>query len=152
MSSALLFGFGIVYGVITVHLHDNHWITPVKLENTHYYDSWQYLGFWGLAGVALGNILPWLDSWREDGEGDQPKPSDESENEDRSPSWVAVARSVGAFVGIAFAMVRPLPIRIVLVLTRHSRSMLEISSGDSPGNLQLKPHSPSPSRTLSSGT
>ncbi|KAJ6172020.1 Insulin-induced protein family [Penicillium chermesinum] len=65
LSSALLFGFGIVYGVITVHLHDNHWITPVKLENVHYYDSWQYLGFWGISGITLGHILPWLDSWRE---------------------------------------------------------------------------------------
>lgn len=105
MSSALLFGFGIVYGVITVHLHDNHWITPVKLENIQYYDSWQYLGFWGLAGVALGNVLPWLDNWREGAEGDQSKASDEDEDEDRTPSWVTVARSVGAFVGIAFAMV-----------------------------------------------
>jgi hypothetical protein len=34
----------------------SHWITPVKLENIHYYDSWQYLGFWGLAGIALGNL------------------------------------------------------------------------------------------------
>lgn len=107
MSSALLFGFGIVYGVITVHLHDNHWITPVKLENVHYYDSWQYLGIWGLAGIALGNLLPWLDGWRE-GElekADSKHASNEEEREDRTPSWVTVARSVGAFVGIAFAMV-----------------------------------------------
>ncbi|KAJ5569835.1 uncharacterized protein N7459_009265 [Penicillium hispanicum] len=109
MSSALLFGFGIVYGVITVHLHDNHWITPVKLENVHYYDSWQYLGIWGLAGIALGNVLPWLDSWR-DSELDEREQSkrarSEDESEERTPSWVAVARSVGAFVGIAFAMRR----------------------------------------------
>lgn len=107
MSSALLFGFGIVYGVITVHLHDNHWITPVKLENVHYYDSWQYLGLWGMAGIALGNVLPWLDSWRdtESVREEQSKRARSVESEDRTPSWVAVARSVGAFVGIAFAMV-----------------------------------------------
>lgn len=104
MSSALLFGFGIVYGVITVHLHDNHWITPVKLENIHYYDSWQYLCSWGLAGIALGNIVPWLDSWRETDESYQAKASSE-DGQDRTPSWVTVARSIGAFVGIAFAMV-----------------------------------------------
>ena len=108
LSSALLFGFGIAYGVITVHLHDNHWITPVKLENIHYYDSWQYLGFWGLAGIALGNVLPWLDSWQDSEleQADRTKRArEDDENEDRTPSWVTVARSVGAFVGIAFAMV-----------------------------------------------
>ncbi|KGO76063.1 Insulin-induced protein family [Penicillium italicum] len=104
LSSVLLFGFGLAYGVITVHLHENHWITPVKLENIHYYDSWHYLGFWGLAGIALGNLLPWLDSWRE-GESDSKLASTE-ESEERTPSWVSVARSVGAFVGIAFAMRR----------------------------------------------
>lgn len=108
LSSALLLGFGIVYGVITVHLHDNHWITPVKLENVHYYDSWQYLGFWGLAGIALGNLLPWLDSWRdcELDRADWSKRAREEDDNERTPSWVTVARSVGAFVGIAFAMVR----------------------------------------------
>lgn len=105
LSSALLFGFGIVYGVITVHLHDNHWITPVKLENIHYYDSWQYLGFWGMAGIALGNILPWLDGWRDSESTEDDSKEDDDAN--RTPSWVTVARSVGAFVGIAFAMVSP---------------------------------------------
>lgn len=101
----LLFGFGLAYGVITVHLHQNHWITPVKLENIHYYDSWQYLGFWGFAGIALGNLLPWLDSWREGEPDSKLAGTNEEESEDRTPSWVTVARSVGAFVGIAFAMV-----------------------------------------------
>ncbi|PWY93637.1 hypothetical protein BO94DRAFT_348061 [Aspergillus sclerotioniger CBS 115572] len=107
LKSAFLFGFGIVYGVITIHLHENHWITPVKLENTHYYGSWQYLAFWGVAGVALGNVLPWFDQFS--GEIiDNPKTSRSSDQEaaDRTVSWVAVVRSVGAFVGIAFAMRR----------------------------------------------
>ena len=103
LSSVLLFGFGLAYGVITVYLHDNHWITPVKLENIHYYDLSQYLVSWGLAGVVLGNLLPWLDG---EVESDSELAStDEDESGDRTPAWVAVARSVGAFVGIAFAMV-----------------------------------------------
>lgn len=116
MRGVLLFAFGIVYGVITVHLHENHWITPVKLENIRYYDSWQYLGFWGLAGVALGNVLPWLDVFVEDSVRDPVRErktrrgsgsgsGNGNDDGERSPSWVAVARSVGAFVGIAFAMV-----------------------------------------------
>lgn len=134
MSSALLFGFGIVYGVITVHLHDNHWITPVKLENIHYYDSWQYLGFWGFAGVALGNVLPWLDNWREGGEDDRLKPGAEDRDENRTPSWVAVARSVGAFVGIAFAMVGLSPNYLAYAIL-----ISFLSSDDFPGNLRPKP-------------
>ncbi|RHZ58830.1 INSIG family protein [Aspergillus thermomutatus] len=112
LRSALLFGFGVVYGVITVHLHENHWITPVKLENIRYYDSWHYLGLWGLAGVALGNVLPWLDSFAGEWDTDRSRTvkghGNNRSSEDRTPAWVTVARSVGAFVGIAFAL-RKLP-------------------------------------------
>ncbi|KAI9930929.1 hypothetical protein MW887_010580 [Aspergillus wentii] len=109
--SALLFAFGVVYGVITVHLHENQWITPVKLENIQQYDSWQYLGFWGVVGITLGNVLPWLDLFSEEAVRDSAKPlkrsgTDQEDGEERTPSWVAVVRSVGAFVGIAFAMRR----------------------------------------------
>ncbi|GAB1217687.1 hypothetical protein ATERTT37_006928 [Aspergillus terreus] len=105
LKSALLFGFGVVYGIITIHLHENHWITPVKLENTHFYGSLEYLGLWGIAGVALGNVLPWLDTFSEDGGVDDSKASrNEEETEERTRSWVAAVRSVGAFVGVAFAM------------------------------------------------
>lgn len=119
LSSVLLFGFGIGYGVTTVHLHENHWITPVKLENIYYYDSWHYLGLWGLAGIALGNVLPWLDSRRDKElvEEEQVKHArNEEEGEGRTPAWVAVARSVGAFVGIAFAMVCVILISIFLFI------------------------------------
>ena len=103
----MLFAFGVVYGVITVHLHENHWITPVKLENIHQYDSWHYLGLWGLAGVALGNVLPWLDIFFEDEVlGSSKKKRRRSSGDEEKTPWAAVVRSVGAFVGIAFAMVR----------------------------------------------
>lgn len=153
LSSVLLFGFGVAYGVITLHLHENHWITPVKLENIHYYDSWQYLGFWGLAGIALGNLLPWLDSWRDD-ELDKAESNSDEESEDRTSSWVAVARSVGAFVGIAFAMVSI----FVLILTwlfdilRGNTDSFPPHSDDSLGNLPPKHRLPWPSRTPFSGT
>ncbi|KAF7592867.1 hypothetical protein BBP40_012279 [Aspergillus hancockii] len=107
LKSALLFGFGIVYGIITIHLHENHWITPVKLENVHYYGSWEYLAFWGVAGIVLGNVLPGLDLFSEVATVNNAKQtSTDEENEERTLSWVAAVRSVGAFVGIAFAMRR----------------------------------------------
>ncbi|KAF9882959.1 hypothetical protein FE257_004386 [Aspergillus nanangensis] len=107
LKSALLFGFGITYGIITIHLHENHWITPVKLENTHFYGSLEYLGFWGVAGVVLGNILPWLDSFSNKASVQDTKGSlNNEDNEERTRSWVAAVRGVGAFVGIAFAMRR----------------------------------------------
>ncbi|KAL4755290.1 hypothetical protein BDW72DRAFT_57044 [Aspergillus terricola var. indicus] len=101
---ALLFAFGVVYGIITIHLHENHWITPVKLEYTHFYGSWEYLGFWGFTGVAIGNVLPWLDLYL-GGAVAQEKQSG-NDSAELALSWSAVVRSIGAFVGIAFAMRR----------------------------------------------
>lgn len=111
LKSVLLFVFGVVYGTIIAHLHENHWITPVKMENINRY-SWQYVVFWGFAGVALGSVLPWLDVLWEDVVGNEKasqRPLNsrgEKNNEDRPSSrWNPVVRSVGAFVGIAFALV-----------------------------------------------
>lgn len=130
LRNILLFAFGVAYGIITIHLHDNHWITPVKLENVNRY-SWHYLGFWGLAGIALGNILPWLDFVQENAALSNPKrPSGSRVNGNRTLSWLAAVRSVGAFVGIAFAMVCDnLPAAELMMLTFYRSS-----SGDSPGN------------------
>jgi hypothetical protein len=108
LRSTLLFAFGVAYGIITIHLHENHWITPVKLEYTHFYGSWQYLGLWGITGIAIGNVLPWLDTFLEGAVGDATQDKRSSTDQNTSElalSWPAVVRSVGAFVGIAFAMV-----------------------------------------------
>ena len=119
MRGALLFMIGIAYGTLITHLHDNQKLAPVKVEA---FDrrSRRYMTFWGLAGVALGSLQPWVDSmWSEtagitevrgspvrrrgssssaDGEDNDGRPS-------FSADWTPVVRSIGAFVGIAFAIV-----------------------------------------------
>lgn len=101
------------YGVIVSHLHDNQHIAPVRMELRIARTSWTYLAFWGVAGVALGSALPWVDwMWEGDGgeggirldgedggsEMDMVKGAEESD-------WNPVVRSIGAFVGIAYAIV-----------------------------------------------
>jgi len=99
-----LFALGVVYGVIVTHLHEHSsmdsstsW-TEINLDR---YDL-GFLAFWGIAGVGLGSLLPWLDG--KDGLG-----LDNERKEKRvAQDWSAVVRSIGAFVGIAFA-IRKLP-------------------------------------------
>ncbi|EEQ88604.1 hypothetical protein RJZ56_000344 [Blastomyces dermatitidis] len=154
LRSALLFIFGVAYGIIITHLHDNPRVTPIKIENIDLIrrGSWVYMVFWGGAGVALGGLLPWFDVvWEEfvggDGEGEEDGAgvgekmdggggNVEVSNRDLTGSgsgsgdgkvnvkvnggqqlkssqsiaadWNQVVRSIGAFVGIAFA-IRKLP-------------------------------------------
>ena len=124
----LLFAFGVAYGIVVTHLHDDHRLAPVKIGGIDRH-SWHYLIFWGIAGVALGTLLPWVDAFWGDvmgkivGKGKQntsnvqEAKSDEirdSEEEKRrlkprsgiDADWNPVVRSIGAFIGIAFAIVR----------------------------------------------
>ncbi|KAF2141846.1 uncharacterized protein K452DRAFT_287816 [Aplosporella prunicola CBS 121167] len=121
--AAALFVFGVAYGVIVSHLHDNRHISPVRVEGIPR-GHWGYLVFWGVAGVALGSLLPWVDvMWEgasEEAAAQQTKKKKRSaavvEEEERrkrkageaTDDWIRVVRSVGAFVGIAFA-IRRLP-------------------------------------------
>jgi hypothetical protein len=120
LKSILLFGFGVVYGTIIAHLHENRWITPVKMEVIDGHSS-QYLGLWGIGGVALGSVLPWLDMlWKGFSSCDDvPKLSISGSNAGRHESahvwsrWGMTVRSIGTFVGIAFAMVSVLPCQLL---------------------------------------
>ena len=126
----MLFAFGMAYGTIITHLHDSQDLVPVKVEGINR-DSWYYLLFWGLSGIAMGSLLPWVDGvWDNNVVTTQPvraqdrrrrTSSSGSDNDDDERSsgrfnnglgadWNPVVRSIGAFVGIAFAIVRmPIP-------------------------------------------
>jgi len=128
--TVLLGAVGVGYGVLISHLHDRQQIAPVKIEGIKR-ESWIYLAFWGVVAVALGQIMPWLDglwnSFSDDEENDviekQIKANDSKVGDGASfrpgsevqsrrtarqpgvPEWYDAVRSIGAFVGIAFAIV-----------------------------------------------
>ncbi|KAI4918359.1 hypothetical protein J4E90_002743 [Alternaria incomplexa] len=112
-----LYVFGVIYGVIVSHLHETRQLAAVHVEGVDQ-KSQTYLATWGLFGVALGSLLPYVDLvWdaqrREDENGDK-----ETETHDSpiSEQINDVVRSVAAFVGIAFA-IRRLPWQSTLQLT-----------------------------------
>ncbi|KAL9129923.1 MAG: hypothetical protein Q9217_001771 [Psora testacea] len=127
----LLFCFGVAYGVIISHLHDTQRVAPVQVQGIESW-SWRYLMGWGGVGVILGGLLPWVDVFWEEVleidkdvfpshnlEAEDSKTNSDEEVVDRPGSssssepglgadWNPVVRSIGAFVGIAFA-IRKLP-------------------------------------------
>lgn len=117
--AAVLFGFGLAYGAVITRLHENDKVAPVKVKAINR-DSWQYLAFWGISGVVLGNFLPWIDNNAPDttvvssrplsnGRPKHAVPMDKGASGPTSNNlgadWNPVVRSIGAFVGIAFAIV-----------------------------------------------
>lgn len=119
----LLFVCGMAYGAVLTHLHDDQRLAPVKVDHIDRY-SWRYLILWGTAGVILGGLLPWIDLlWEvpvENTQARQPQTPTSSPieggEEDESPSsssgsanWNQTVRGIGAFVGIAYAIVRSTP-------------------------------------------
>jgi len=116
-----------LYGLLVRHLHDDRELAPFQVGGIikPSYD-WKYLVFWGLAGLGLGSLLPWVDTlWEERMEGttmqsnrgrskspEEEKTDSLDINETLGLDWTPVVRSVGAFVGIAYAIVSystPLP-------------------------------------------
>jgi len=117
LQTALLFAFGVGYGSIVTHLHKTRQITPVPVPGAELSSSYYHLA-WGLFGILVGNGLPLLDEWLNDSvvtDSTQPRhhrsnsgTSDHDREDSIGPIWYSAVRSVGAFVGIAFA-VRKLP-------------------------------------------
>lgn len=114
----VLFLLGIAYGTLVSHLHDSQHIAPVHITNIDR-SSWVYTLFWGAAGVLLGSLLPYLDNlWRHEPpntrnerrrtSSDAKKSASTNTSGPSSADWSLAVRSIGAFVGIAFA-IRKLP-------------------------------------------
>ncbi|GAB1735467.1 hypothetical protein NU219Hw_g3097t1 [Hortaea werneckii] len=111
-----LFTIGVLYGLLITHLHDRQGIAPVKVEGLDRH-SWPYLVFWGLAGIGLGEALPYLDQlWAADDDDEAEEAEDERRGSRLQGDWLDVVRSIGAFVGIAFA-IRRLPWQSTLQLS-----------------------------------
>lgn len=119
----LLFICGMAYGAIITHLHDDQRLAPVKIDHIDRY-SWRYLIIWGTAGVILGGLLPWMDLlWGdtvEESQARQPQTpklcaieggeaGERPNSSYGSANWNQTVRGIGAFVGIAFAIVGTFP-------------------------------------------
>jgi hypothetical protein len=115
--TALLFGFGVGYGSIITHLHKTQGITPVPVPDIDR-GSLPYQLSWGLFGILLGNALPLVDSFwgtyimsqkkqgdHRSGAVEVASTSTSTPESDLGPLWYSAVRSIGAFVGIAFAVV-----------------------------------------------
>ncbi|WQF75745.1 Putative insulin-induced protein family [Colletotrichum destructivum] len=105
----LLFVIGMGYGMMVTRLQDEHRFSSFQVETMIKpgYD-WQYLTLWGLSGVVLGGLLPWFDGVWEDTFGKEEQIGTLQEDVSPVKDWALVVRSIGAFVGIVFA-IRKLP-------------------------------------------
>lgn len=129
--ATLLFGFGVAYGLVVTHLHKTTSdgraaaVMPVPLDTADALGKrspW-FLAFWGIMGIILGSLLPWFDRVWADLVSASVSLDQEVEAKDDKEGkivvrgrrrrrvmgvhtdWTAVVRSIGAFVGIAFAIV-----------------------------------------------
>ncbi|GKT87934.1 INSIG domain-containing protein [Colletotrichum tofieldiae] len=103
---ALLFVIGMGYGVMVTRLQNEHRFSSFQVDsmvNPGY--DWQYLTLWGLSGVVLGGLLPWFDGVWEDTFGKEEEVGTSPEDTSPVKDWALVIRSIGAFVGIVFAIV-----------------------------------------------
>lgn len=127
---ALLFFCGMCYGLMVFHLQSErpgvssrYGAMHVQVRTESY--GWKYVMFWGMAGVGLGSLLPWVDGIWEDvrspdllepaRDGDEGetavlsgKPASAPSDAELGADWNPVVRSIGVFVGIAFA-IRKIP-------------------------------------------
>ncbi|CZR67415.1 uncharacterized protein PAC_17314 [Phialocephala subalpina] len=116
LRGVLLFTIGMGYGLLVRHLHDDRQLAPFQVEGIiKPRNDWRYLAFWGVAGVGLGSLMPVVDTLfsipdEKAGKRDEAREKEEGEEETGifGADWTPVVRSVGAFVGIAYA-IRKLP-------------------------------------------
>lgn len=119
---AALYLFGAIYGLIVSHLHESRQLAAVHVEGVNR-KSKLFLASWGLFGVTLGSLLPYVDLlWDTKRIGAQAHDKDSEKSESPVSEQINdVVRSVCAFVGIAFAIVSSHHLLCIgHTLTRHS--------------------------------
>lgn len=110
-----LFSVGMLYGLLISNLHDRGKIAPVQVDLDR--SRWSYLITWGFIGALLGEALPWADVlWQPDEDAIEESGEQQRKNGRGMDAWMDVVRSIGAFVGIAFA-IRKLPWQSTLQLS-----------------------------------
>ena len=143
LRGVLLFGMGMGYGLLVRHLHDDRQLAPFQVEGIiKPRNDAGYLLFWGVAGVALGSLLPWVDTLFAVPELDTPvfeEQKKEEEAEDEAgiwgADWTPVVRSVGAFVGIAYAIVctsPSSPIDVEMLMCAIEKAPLDLNPASVP--------------------
>jgi len=161
---------GVAYGVFVTQLQDKKVVVPVKVEGIDMASRW-YLLFWGVSSVILGNALPYVDelmgrqSEKEQTGGRRKGEEKEDfllrqaetsnvkgERNTRTSlgaDWNPAVRSIGAFVGIAFAIVSS---SARTFCKSHVHTTNSLHSADSPGNQPSSSPLLSLLRTPASGT
>jgi len=126
LRAVALFVIGVAYGIFVTQLQDKQVVVPVKVEGVNTDSIW-YLPLWGASGVVLGNALPSLDRLygtkavkHRDMINQQPQRNNEKTSQDQATAgdnvenntrtglgaeWNPIVRSIGAFVGVAYAIV-----------------------------------------------
>lgn len=107
----LLFLLGMGYGALVTRLRGGRSLPFTEGAEREEELSAGYLVAWGMSGVALGALLPWFDGvWEVAfGGGLANVREEKAEGSKAGTDWSHVVRSIGAFVGIIFALVRLTP-------------------------------------------
>ncbi|KAK7923252.1 MAK11-like protein [Apiospora marii] len=117
LRATLLFGLGILYGALVARFQDRRKYATFQMEDAMAttYDV-RYMAFWGVSGVVLGGLLPLFDGLWEDMCGQDSAVEDDDlldqtrdgeivlKGTTSSTDWALVARGIGAFIGIVYAI------------------------------------------------
>ncbi|KAK7204672.1 insulin-induced protein-domain-containing protein [Myxozyma melibiosi] len=102
---SLLFSFGVAYGHLITQLQDNHFVTNTTL-NVDPIGSFTLT--WGFMGIALGSILPFVDSISPALFGPTKNSLLNSSGSGVTMLMYPIIRAVGIFIGVSYG-IRHLP-------------------------------------------
>lgn len=115
LRGALLSFLGMGCGVLLTRFHNEQRLVPLPERSSIIIqgNSGKYLALWAIGGIALGALMPWFDRAWENAFGPDLDSEETIEDDNASTNkdtasgtdWALVMRAIGAFVGIAFAIV-----------------------------------------------